>query len=103
LLNPSPINLPNLIGIAAELNPQQVNENDHVTDLLLVRSVPSSTLHAQVLTASGLTALAYCSRCASFVGLGLITQRLRQSWTRMIKIAKQDSTRTRADMFRALR
>ena len=37
-----------------------------------MRSVPSSTLHAQVPTASGLTALAYCSRCASFVGLGLV-------------------------------
>jgi hypothetical protein len=35
LLNPSPIDLPNLIGIAAELNPQQVNENDDVTYLLL--------------------------------------------------------------------
>ena len=35
LLNPSPINLPNLIGIAAELNPQRVNENDYFTDLLL--------------------------------------------------------------------
>ena len=37
-----------------------------------MRSVPSSTLHAQVPTASGLTALAHCSRYASFVGLGLI-------------------------------
>jgi hypothetical protein len=33
--NPSPINLPNLAGIAAELNPQRVNENDYFTDLLL--------------------------------------------------------------------
>jgi hypothetical protein len=33
--------------------------------------VPSSTLHAQVPTACGLTALAYCPRCTSFVGLGL--------------------------------
>ena len=35
LLNPSPIDLSNLIGIAAELNPQQVNENDYLTYLLL--------------------------------------------------------------------
>jgi hypothetical protein len=37
LLNPSSINLnlPNLIGIAAELNSQRVNENDYFTDLLL--------------------------------------------------------------------
>ena len=35
VLNPSPINLPNLIGIAAELNPQRVNEDDYFTDLLL--------------------------------------------------------------------
>ena len=41
-----------------------------------MRSVPSSTLHAQVPTASGLTALAYCSRCVSFVGLGLTPARL---------------------------
>jgi len=33
--NPSPINLPNLIGIAAELNSYRVNENDYFTDLLL--------------------------------------------------------------------
>jgi hypothetical protein len=33
--------------------------------------VPSSILHAQVPTASGLTVAAYCSRCASFLGLGL--------------------------------
>ena len=41
-----------------------------------MRSVPSSILHAQVPTASGLTALANCSRCAGFVGLGLIIQRV---------------------------
>ena len=35
VLNPTPINLPNLTGIAAELNPQRVNENDYFTDLLL--------------------------------------------------------------------
>ena len=34
-LNPTPINLPNLIGIAAELNPQRVNEDDYFTELLL--------------------------------------------------------------------
>jgi len=33
--NPSPINLPNLAGIAAELNPQRVNQDDYFTDLLL--------------------------------------------------------------------
>ena len=37
-----------------------------------MQSMPSSILHAQVPTASGLTALAHCSRYASFVGLGLI-------------------------------
>ena len=37
-----------------------------------MRSMPSSTLHAQVPTASGLTALAHCLRYASFVGLGLV-------------------------------
>jgi hypothetical protein len=35
VLNPSPINLPNLTGFAAELNPQRVNEDDHFTELLL--------------------------------------------------------------------
>jgi trimeric autotransporter adhesin len=33
--NPPPINLPNFIGIAAELNSYRVNENDYCTDLLL--------------------------------------------------------------------
>ena len=33
--------------------------------------MPSTKLHAQVPTASGLTALAYYSCCASIVGLGL--------------------------------
>jgi SAM-dependent methyltransferase len=33
--------------------------------------MPASNLHAQVPTASGLTALAHCSLCVSFVGLGL--------------------------------
>jgi trimeric autotransporter adhesin len=33
--NPPPINLPNLISIAAELNSYRVNENDYFTDLLL--------------------------------------------------------------------
>jgi hypothetical protein len=32
---------------------------------------PSSNLHPQVPTACGLTALAYCSCCSSFVGLRL--------------------------------
>jgi hypothetical protein len=35
VLNPSPANLPNLTGVAAELNPQRVNENDYITELLL--------------------------------------------------------------------
>ena len=35
VLNPSPSNLPNLTGIAAELNPQRVNEDDYFTELLL--------------------------------------------------------------------
>jgi hypothetical protein len=34
--------------------------------------MPASNLHAQVPTASGLTALAHCSLCVSFVGLGFI-------------------------------
>jgi len=34
-VNPPPINLPNLIGIAAELNSYRVNESDYFTDLLL--------------------------------------------------------------------
>src|SRR5262249_10705449 len=33
--NPPPINLPNLTGIAAELNSYRFNENDYFTDLLL--------------------------------------------------------------------
>jgi hypothetical protein len=33
--------------------------------------MPATNLHAQVPTASGLTALAHCSLCVSFVGLGL--------------------------------
>jgi hypothetical protein len=39
--------------------------------VMSVRSGPASNLHAQVPTASGLTAFARCSRSASFVGLGL--------------------------------
>jgi hypothetical protein len=35
VLNPTPINLPNLTGVAAELNPQRVNEDDYFTELLL--------------------------------------------------------------------
>jgi len=35
VLNPSPVNLPNLTGIAAELNPQRANEDDYSTELLL--------------------------------------------------------------------
>lgn len=35
LPNSFPIDLPNLIGIAVELNPQRVNENDCHTYLLL--------------------------------------------------------------------
>jgi trimeric autotransporter adhesin len=35
VLNPSPVNLPNLTGIAAELNPQRVNEDNYFTELLL--------------------------------------------------------------------
>jgi hypothetical protein len=35
VLNPSPINLPNLTGIASELNPQRVNEEDYFTELLI--------------------------------------------------------------------
>jgi hypothetical protein len=34
--------------------------------------MPASNLHAQVPTASGLTVLAHCSLCVSFVGLGII-------------------------------
>src|ERR1044072_7448227 len=44
--------------------------------------MPASNLHAQVPTASGLTALAHCSLCVSFVGLGLTI--LFESWSNFV-------------------
>jgi hypothetical protein len=41
--------------------------------------MPASNLHAQVPTASGLTALAHYSLCVSFVGLGLIPAPAKKS------------------------
>ena len=44
-----------------------------------MESGPSSNLQAQVPTARGLTALAYCSCCITFVGLGLAANPLGAS------------------------
>ena len=54
-----------------------------------MRSVPSSILHAQVPTASGLTASAHCSRYASFVGLGLAGEPVAISEIRIVRCGSE--------------
>src|SRR5215475_2196754 len=52
-----------------------------------LRPVPSTKLHAQVPTASGLTAFAHDSCCASIVGLGLAPSTpMKRSWFILISL-----------------
>jgi hypothetical protein len=53
--------------------------------------MPSSILRAQVPTASGLTALAHCSRYASFVGLGLAGEPVAISEIRIVRCGSESA------------